>query len=130
MEDKKLRIDKWLWAVRMFKTRSLASAACDQGRIQIDEQPVKASRTVRVGDHIYIKRTGITIEIEVIELIDNRVGAKRAIECFKDLTPPEKLEEYRQRAKRITIYRDPGTGRPTKKERRDLDLFTDFYEEE
>lgn len=128
--DTKVRIDKWLWAARLYKTRSLATTACEQGKISIGEQPVKPSRIVRPGDRIHIKRTGLTLQLDVIQAIDKRVGAKIIPEIYHDRTPPEELESFRARASRITIFRDPGTGRPTKKERRDLDDFFNPFEQE
>lgn len=129
METSGVRIDKWLWAVRLFKTRSLASKACDDGKILIQDKPVKASRIVRAGDRISVKRTGITLQVEVIEAIEKRVGAKAVINHCKDLTPAADIEAFRTRATRMTVYRDPGTGRPTKKERRALDDFFNPFEE-
>ncbi|MFM7217876.1 MAG: RNA-binding S4 domain-containing protein [Bacteroidota bacterium] len=128
--DDKIRIDKWLWAARLYKTRSQASMACEQGRILIDDQVVKASRILKKGDIVAVKRTGITLKLQVIQVIEKRVGAKLIPEIYADLTPPETIAEYRNRAARSTGFRDPGTGRPTKKERRALDDFFDPYEED
>jgi ribosome-associated heat shock protein Hsp15 len=124
-----VRIDKWLWAVRLFKTRALASAACEEGKILMQDKAVKASRIVRAGDRISVKRTGLTIRVEVLRPIDKRVGAKVVTENCKDLTPSEDIEAYRTRATRMTIFREPGTGRPTKKERRALDDFLSPFDE-
>ncbi|MFM9052301.1 MAG: RNA-binding S4 domain-containing protein [Bacteroidota bacterium] len=121
----KIRIDKWLWAARFFKTRSLATQACDQGRIMVDGQIVKPSRMVRAGDRIEVKRTGITLMVRILQPIEKRVGAKLIPEVYTDLTPPEVIEAYRLRALRASGFRDPGAGRPTKNERRALD---DFFE--
>ncbi|MFM2135615.1 MAG: hypothetical protein RL021_1015 [Bacteroidota bacterium] len=129
MQGEGVRIDKWLWAVRMFKTRSLAAKACDDGKILVLDKPVKASRIVRSGDRISLKRTGITLQVEVIDPIEKRVGAKMVVQHCRDLTPAEDIEAFRTRATRMTIYRDPGTGRPTKKERRALDDFFNPFEE-
>jgi ribosome-associated heat shock protein Hsp15 len=123
----RIRIDKWLWAVRLFKTRSQASSACEQGKISINDQPAKASRMVNTGDIIRIKRTGLTRVYMVRGLTGNRVSAKLVVDYCDDLTPPDELEAYKNRSKRITIFRDPGTGRPTKRERRDLDEFMDEW---
>ena len=125
LEPEKVRIDKWLWAARFFKTRSLATQACDQGRIMVDGQVVKPSRMVKTGDQIEVKRTGITLKVKILKSIDKRVGAKLVPEIFTDLTPPDVIEAYRLRAMRASGYRDPGAGRPTKKDRRALD---DFFE--
>jgi ribosome-associated heat shock protein Hsp15 len=127
----KVRIDKWLWAVRLFKTRSMATAACEQGKITVQEQPAKPSRMVKAGDVITVRRTGgLTLKVSVIQPIEKRVGPKLVAENMQDLTPPEELEAFRARATRVTIFRDPGTGRPTKKERRELDDFFNPFEEE
>ena len=130
MSDSKVRIDKWLWAARLYKTRSLATTACDQGKISIGNQVVKASRIIKSGDKIQIKRTGITLQLEIIQMIDKRVGAKLIPSIYIDQTPPEDIESFKARTSRITIFRDPGTGRPTKKERRDLDEFINPYEQD
>jgi ribosome-associated heat shock protein Hsp15 len=131
LSGEKVRIDKWLWAVRLYKTRSLATAACEQGKITVQEQPAKPSRMVKAGDIITIRRSGgLTLKVSVIHPIEKRVGAKLVADNMQDLTPPEELEAFRTRSTRITIFRDPGTGRPTKKERRELDDFFNPFEEE
>jgi len=126
-DSHRIRIDKWLWAVRLFKTRSQASTACEQGKISINDQPAKASRMVNTGDIIRIKRTGLTRVYKVRRLTGNRVSAKLVVDYCDELTPPDELEAYKNRSKRMTIFRDPGTGRPTKRERRDLDDFMDEW---
>ncbi|MEE4177185.1 MAG: RNA-binding S4 domain-containing protein [Bacteroides sp.] len=116
------RIDKWLWAVRVFKTRSLATQACKTGRVKVDELPVKPSREVRRDMVISIHTGPIVKTIKVVELLHNRVGAKLVNEYMLDLTPPEeyaKLELIKQQPFR----RQRGSGRPTKKERRDMDTW-------
>lgn len=119
-----LRIDKWLWAVRLFKTRSLATEQCSKGKIQVNGQAVKPSRTVVINDIVVIKRTGFTQTVKVLQLTANRLGAKLVTEYLIDLTPQQELDNYLLRFKRNSGYREPGTGRPTKRERRDLDDFT------
>jgi len=128
-EDSRVRIDKWLWAVRQYKTRSLATEACEKGRIIINEQVVKPSRLIKNGDEIFIKRTGLTRKLKVLKLTTNRQNAKLISEYYSDLTPLKEIEDYKARLTRITIYRDPGTGRPTKKDRRILDDFFSDSEE-
>ncbi|HNP48299.1 MAG TPA: RNA-binding S4 domain-containing protein [Bacteroidia bacterium] len=118
-----VRIDKWLWAVRQYKTRSLATTACEQGKIIIQGQSVKPSRHIKVGDEIILKRTGLIRTLKVLQLTNNRLNAKLVPEYMQDLTPPEDIAAFLSRSKRVTIFRDPGTGRPTKRERRDLDEF-------
>lgn len=121
-----VRIDKWLWAVRLFKTRSQATEACKKGRVVIDKVQVKPSRVVKTGDVVQIKRPPVTYSFKVLGLIEKRVGAKVAVEFVKDITPKEELEVLEmQKHMGGWMQRDRGTGRPTKKERRDLD---DFFE--
>jgi len=124
--DSQVRIDKWLWAVRLFKTRSQATEACKKGRIIIDKVQVKPSRVVKMDDVVQIKKPPVTFSFKVTGLIEKRVSAKLAVEYVKDVTAKEELEILeRQRLGHGWMQRDPGTGRPTKKERRDLD---DFFE--
>lgn len=118
-----MRIDKWLWAVRLFKSRSQASEACDQNKIVVLDHPVKASRMIRESDEVKIKRTGLTKTIKVLKLTSLRLPAKLVSEYYSDLTPPEEIENYKARILKVTTFRDPGTGRPTKKDRRMLDDF-------
>ncbi|MBL0063953.1 MAG: RNA-binding S4 domain-containing protein [Bacteroidetes bacterium] len=122
-----IRVDKWLWAVRQYKTRSLATKACEQGKIIIQGQAVKPSRHVKIGEEIKLKRTGLVKTLKVLNLTSNRLNAKLVSEYAEDLTPPEEIAAYKARASRVTIFRDPGTGRPTKRERRDLDDFMGEY---
>ena len=122
-ELSEMRIDKWLWVVRLYKSRSQASEACDQNKIAVLDHPVKASRMIRIGDEVKIKRTGLTKTIKVLKLTGLRLPAKLVSEYYTDLTPPEEIEEYKARALKVTTFRDPGTGRPTKKDRRMLDDF-------
>ena len=125
-EDNKIRIDKYLWAVRQYKTRSIATTACEQGKILINDQPAKASRIVRSGDIISVKRTGLTRTLKILQLTINRLPAKLVPEYCEDLTPLADIEAFKSRIARTGIYRDPGTGRPTKFERRALDDFFDI----
>lgn len=116
------RIDKWLWAVRVFKTRSLATEACKAGKVRVAENAVKPSREVREGMVISVQAGPITRTLKVVQLLHNRVGAKLVNEFMEDLTPAEeyaKLELIKQQPFR----RDRGAGRPTKKERRDIDTW-------
>jgi ribosome-associated heat shock protein Hsp15 len=113
-----IRIDKWLWAVRIFKTRSQAADACKGGKIKIDGQSVKASREVKVDDIIDVQHNGILRKVQIIKVVKNRVAAKFVPELMLDLTP---LEEYEKQdmIRQLNIEkRDRGTGRPTKKDRR------------
>lgn len=121
----KVRIDKWLFAVRLYKTRSLASEECSKGRVMIDGMPVKPSREVKIGDKIQIRKPPIVRTYEVLALSESRMGAKLTEGFVKDITPPEELEILETQKHMSWFKRDKGTGRPTKKERRDLD---DFFE--
>ena len=115
-----LRIDKFLWSVRIFKTRSLATDACKKGRVLIDGQPVKASRLVKANEEIKIKKPPVVYTYKVIAFPKSRVGAKLVPEYITDLTSEEELLKL-QKTDSFFIKRDKGTGRPTKKERRLLD---------
>ena len=122
----KVRIDKWLWAVRLFKSRALASEACEKGKIRIGDQVVKASRNIKPGDIISIRKGAFTMQFEVLQLSENRMPAKAVSEFCKDITPSEEREKMKLHAIEVSLYRNRGEGRPTKKDRRDLDSFIDF----
>ncbi len=119
-----MRIDKYLWAVRLYKKRNDASTACTKGWILINKQSAKPSKTVKEGDIISVKQQSIYREYKVLNLIKNRVGAKLVAENLLEITPEErlfKLKVQNEFSKISTPQRDRQTGRPTKKERRDLD---------
>lgn len=120
-----IRIDKYLWAIRMYKTRSLASEACKNGRVKMDEQAVKASREIKVGDIIELRTGQMNKVIEVKEVIKNRLKGSLAIEKYNDLTPAEEIERLEMIRQMKTEHRDRGAGRPTKRERRELDRIKD-----
>ena len=115
-----VRLDKWLWAIRAFKTRSLATEACKGGRVKIEGVAAKASRDLKIGDIIEFKAGPITKRIKVIQLLKNRVNAALAILNYEDLTPPEEYERIQFINQMKTENRDRGTGRPTKKDARDI----------
>ena len=119
------RIDKWLWAARVYKTRTLASDACKNGRITINGALAKPSRTVKVGDQVGVKKSPITYTFRVLQAIEKRVGAKLLPEVFENITPPEQYEVLEMNRISGFIDRARGTGRPTKKDRRALDDFAD-----
>lgn len=119
-----VRIDKYLWAVRVFKTRSLATEACKKGKVLVDEIAVKASRTVKSGDVIRVKKMPVIYSYRVKETIEKRVGAKIVHNHVEDITPAEELAKLEMQDD-FYIKRDRGTGRPTKKERRLLDDISD-----
>jgi len=126
MEKEKLRLDKYLWAIRIFKTRSIAAVACDKGRIKMNSEAVKASRIVKIDDVYEIKTEEKRWVIKVKGLLPKRVQYKEAIEFYEDLTPPEEKERIAfQAASFYSGKRLSKIGRPTKKERRDLDDFTE-----
>lgn len=129
--EEKLRIDKYLWAIRLFKTRSLATDACKAGRVKLNGQNVKPSAIVKVGD-VYQVSKGIEKKvIEVVELSPNRTDAKIAVTKYKDLTPVEETHAFKSVFHAPSLKRDRGTGRPTKKDRRETDdLLESFFEEE
>lgn len=120
----KLRIDKYLWAIRIFKTRSLASEACEKGKVKLKGDTVKASKTVTIGDEYEIKTEARKWLIKVTGLLPNRVQYSEAIKYYIDLTPEEELEKMKnQTASFHTGKRLSKIGRPTKQQRRDLDDF-------
>ena|SRR5690554_3123272 len=119
-----MRIDKYLWAIRIFKTRTLASKACDSGRVKHNGMPVKASKTVSVGDQYEIKTAERKWEIQVVDLLPQRKAYSEAIKFYIDLTPEEdKIINRKMTTSFYTGKRLSKTGKPTKKERRDLDDF-------
>lgn len=118
MNNTQTRIDKWLWAVRIFKTRSQASEACKKGRIFVNNIPVKASREIQVGDIVGVRRPPIVFEYEVLAISSKRMGAKLTVDFVKDITPKEQLDLLEATKTRGFEYRERGAGRPTKQERR------------
>lgn len=121
MDDKKIRADKFLWSVRIFKTRSLATQACKSGRVKIGDDAIKPSREINIGDEVIIRLTGLTKTIQVKELLNNRVGAKLVDNYIIDLTPEDEYAKITMKNEMSFGKRDRGAGRPTKKERRQLD---------
>ena len=119
------RIDKWLWATRIFTTRSIATAACKKGRVCVDGVAVKPSRTIKVGDTISVRKPPITYTYSVIGLVQNRVGAKLVPNCLKNSTSPGQYELLEMVKINGFIDRQKGLGRPTKKDGREIQKFTD-----
>lgn len=129
-ENDKLRIDKYLWAIRLFKTRSLATDACKAGRVKLNGQNLKPSAIVKIGEVYQVSRGIEKKIIEVVELLYNRVEAKIAITKYKDLTPVEETHAFKSVFHAPSLKRDRGTGRPTKKDRRETDdLIGGMFEE-
>lgn len=122
-----VRIDKWLWAVRLFKTRSIAIEACKKGRVSIKGVTIKPSRSIKVGDVIEVRRPPVTYSFEVLNLSENRMGAKLVPEFMKDVTSASQLEILEMSKVSGFVDRARGTGRPTKKDRRELNQFTEDY---
>ncbi len=120
-----VRIDKWLWAVRLFKTRTLAAEACKKGKVIIQNVQVKPSRNVKLGDVVCIKRNPILFSFKVIALAENRMNAKLVAGFMENVTTADQLELIELAKLAGQSGRDRGTGRPTKKERRDIEEFTE-----
>ena len=118
-----VRIDKWLWAVRIYKTRSIASDACRNGKVEIQDQKVKPSKSISVGDIVCVKKPPYRFTYKVTGLIGKRVSAKLAATFVEDITPAEELLKVKTIHESAFFNRERGTGRPTKKERRTIDRF-------
>ncbi|MBC7873339.1 MAG: RNA-binding S4 domain-containing protein [Ferruginibacter sp.] len=125
-QKEKLRLDKYLWAIRLFKTRTMAAVACDTGKVKFDGSQAKASRNVSMGDEYEVKTEAKRWRIKVTGLLEKRVAAPEAIKHYIDITPEEEIQRLQfQAASFHTGKRQSKIGRPTKKERRDLDEFLD-----
>lgn len=126
----KLRIDKYLWAIRAFKTRSVATEACKAGRVKLVGQNLKPSHVVKVGE-IYTVQKGIERKVvKVVALLERRVDAKTAVNFYEDLTPVEETQAYKSVFHAPTLIRDRGAGRPTKRDRREIDDLQEGWFEE
>ena len=117
------RLDKWLWAARIFKTRTLAAAACKRGQVSMGGQQMKPSRMVKAGDVIDVRKPPVTYSFRILQAIEHRVGAKLIPEILENVTAPEQYELLEMSRISGFVGRARGTGRPTKKERRALDSF-------
>lgn len=122
-EPSEVRLDKWLWGVRLFKSRSLATAACHGGKVKVNGLPAKPARTVHPGDLITAGIGEMTRTVKVIALLEARVGAKLVSQFLEDLTPPEEFERQREKTFAPVGLRPKGAGRPTKRDRRIHDSF-------
>ena len=118
-----MRIDKYLWCIRVFKTRSIATAACKKGQVKIDAKSVKPSRDVFGGELIVVRKNQINYQIKALNLPESRVGAKLVDQYKKDVTPKEEFEKTELLKFAKDYYRKKGIGRPTKKDRRDIDNY-------
>jgi ribosome-associated heat shock protein Hsp15 len=124
-EKEKIRIDKWLWAVRLFKTRNMAAEACKKGKILVHENNIKPSYIVKIGDEIHLKVPPIVRTFAVKGLIENRVSAKVAVEYVEETTPASELDKLKIAKTIMVAPRERGAGRPTKKERREIEKMID-----
>lgn len=125
----KVRIDKWLWAVRIFKSRTMATTACKTKKVHIGETAVKPSTLIERGQTVQVRKEGFNLTFKVLDLLEKRVGAPIAMKCYENLTPEEELNKYADWfvGKARPEFRDKGAGRPTKRERRNIDRFKDGY---
>ncbi len=119
------RIDKWLWAARIFKTRSIAAAACKKGQVSMGGAQLKASRMIKAGDVVNVRKPPVTYSFRVLQPIERRVGAKLIPEILENVTTPDQYELLEMSKISGFVGRAKGTGRPTKKDRRSLDDFRD-----
>ena len=131
VSDSTVRLDKWLWAVRIFKTRSDAADACRTNKVLVNGSYVKPSREVRVGDTVWVKKMPVVYTYRVVALVSSRQPAKEVPHYAENLTPQEELDKLFVPKLTIFVQRDRGTGRPTKRERREIDSLMDeiYYDE-
>ena len=125
----KVRIDKWLWSIRIFKSRTLASDACKAGKVKVGEEAVKPSYMLSEEEVVTVKKDGFSSQYRALQLIEKRVGAPIAVTCYEDVTPEAEKNKYQswfQNATPGAERREKGSGRPTKKERREIDTFKDL----
>lgn len=130
-EKEKLRIDKYLWAIRAFKTRTLASDACKAGRVKLESNNIKPSHEVKIGEVYQVSKGADRKMIRVTGMLENRVDAKTAVNFYEDITPVEQTLAFKSMFQAPILKRDRGTGRPTKRDRREIDdLKDDFFTKE
>lgn len=125
-----MRIDKYLWCIRVFKTRNLATMACRKGQVKINDEAVKPSREILPGDKLSVRINQVQFRYQVKDIPDNRLGAKWVGVYAEDQTSPDELDRMKQIRHTAAYYQSLGTGRPTKKDRRDLEKFTNLDEDE
>jgi ribosome-associated heat shock protein Hsp15 len=121
-----VRIDKWLWGVRIYKTRNQSTLACRSGKVSISDHPVKPSREIKVGEMITIRLDTLKRSVKVLGLIEKRVGAKLVEQYMEDLTPQEEYQKLKLRKDGSSGYRLRGLGRPTKKDRREIEILKKY----
>ena len=124
-KENEVRIDKWMWAARIFKTRTIAAEACKKGRVSVSGTTVKPSRTIKIGDIIQVRKPPVTYSFKVLALTENRMGAKLVPEFLENVTPPEQMEILELSRISGFINRSKGMGRPTKRDSRELKKFTE-----
>ena len=126
---RKVRIDKWLWAVRIFKSRTMATNACKSGKVKIDGNNIKPSLMIERDTILSVKKEGINFVYKVVDLLEKRVSATLAQPCYENLTPEEELNKFKiwHQLNALPEIREKGSGRPTKKERRNIDRFKDEF---
>jgi ribosome-associated heat shock protein Hsp15 len=125
----RVRVDKWLWAVRIFKSRTMATNACKSKKVLLDGKPLKPSNSVERGMILQVKKEGYNMQYKIVDLLEKRVSAKLAEPCYENLTPEDEINKFKDwylRNKAITETRSKGLGRPTKRDRRDIDKFKDW----
>lgn len=121
----KVRVDKWLWSVRIFKSRTQATDACKSGKVRIGEDTVKPSYMIEEGETLLVKKDGYNLVYKAVKLINKRVGALISVECYENLTPEDELNKFKSWyiGKGAPERREKGAGRPTKRDRRDLNKY-------
>ncbi|WP_343747350.1 RNA-binding S4 domain-containing protein [Fluviicola sp.] len=125
-----LRIDKYIWFVRLAKTRTLATELVQKNKIKLNNAPVKPSKEVKIGDTVSIVKNNATFSYKIKDLLDRRVGAKLVGDYLIDITDPLELEKYKTYQEAQSVYREYGTGRPSRKDRDNLDSFFEWLEDE
>lgn len=125
-----LRIDKYVWFVRLAKTRTLATELVQRNKIKLNDQPVKPSKEVKIGDMVSIVKNNATFSYKIKDLLDRRVGAKLVADYLIDVTDPQELEKFKTYQAAQNVYREYGTGRPSRKDRDNLESFFDWLEDD
>ncbi|MCQ2163926.1 MAG: RNA-binding S4 domain-containing protein [Bacteroidales bacterium] len=123
-----VRLDKYIWAIRCFKTRSEATAACNGNKVLLNGSPAKPSKGVKAGDTLSVRKGSVQFTFKVLQLTENRMGARLVPEFAENLTPQSELDKMRAPVETFFVTRERGAGRPTKKERRDIDALWDEFD--
>jgi ribosome-associated heat shock protein Hsp15 len=130
-DNDSMRIDKWLWSIRAYRTRSKAAAACKASHVRLNGQVVKPASPIRIGDEVLLEYQRLNRTLKVVSLLPKRVGAPVAIKHYEDLTPESEYDKLNQQTVAQSIVeRDRGTGRPTKKQRRELEKWLDDFRDD